>query len=445
MRSTQAYHDDEYLREVWILYGIGVLIYFLRFCVRLRTVGIRHFQGDDWTSIAVLLFYTADAVTVTFTYLLGSNVDWPPEKLDQFNAQQIDNIILGSKLQLVAWYTYTALIWGLKACMLFFFNRLTFGLNVQTYVKILAVACGATYIAVFLTISVGCHPIQKNWAVDPYPPAECTLRSQNMYVTTVLNVTTDAAMLCIPLPILWKLKVPLRKKITLAALLSSGIFVITAAIVRIVMTLKAHPSALTINRWGVRETIAGILAVNIPILRPLFTKPFWTGEMPGSEHRGARSRQNDSSKKTGRSSKLASSAATPGSYEMDDASQSTTNLAKSKSVTTATVQRRDSDSDHDGDTASEDCIIRKSDRGGELYEHDQDIERGHDHQRRLEVTVDTTYDVRPASAGAVAELEGESDTPRHRRPGLFQGRFWDRRYNEGEYGNSVTIGSGDYR
>lgn len=211
------------------------------------------------------------------------------------------------------------------------------------------------------------------------------------------------------------------------------------------MTLKAHPSALTINRWGVRETIAGILAVNIPILRPLFTKPFWTGEMPGSEHRGTRSRQNDSSKKTGRSSKLASSAATPGSYEMDDASQSTTNLAKSKSVTTATVQRRDSDSDHDGDTASEDCIIRKSDRGGELYEHDQDIERGHDHQRRLEVTVDTTYDVRPASAGAVAELEGESDTPRHRRPGLFQGRFWDRRYNEGEYGNSVTIGSGDYR
>ena len=198
MRSTQAYHDDEYLREVWILYGIGLLIYFLRFCVRLRTVGIRHFQGDDWMSIAVLLCYTADALTVTFTYLLGSNVDWPPETLDQFNAQQIDNIILGSKLQLVAWYTYTALIWGLKACMLFFFNRLTFGLNVQTYVKILAVACGATYIAVFLTISVGCHPIQKNWAVDPYPPAECTLRSQNMYVTTVLNVITDAAMLCIP-------------------------------------------------------------------------------------------------------------------------------------------------------------------------------------------------------------------------------------------------------
>lgn len=166
------------------------------------------------------------------------------------------------------WYTYTALIWGLKACMLFFLNRLTFGLNSQTVVKALAVVCAVTYLVVFLTITVSCHPIQLNWQTVPYPPIQCTLRAQNMYVSTILNVITDGAILSVPMPLLWKLKVPLRKKLTLAALLSSGVFVITAALVRIVMSLKAHPSALTINRWGVRETIAGIIAVNIPIIRP---------------------------------------------------------------------------------------------------------------------------------------------------------------------------------
>jgi len=166
------------------------------------------------------------------------------------------------------WYTYTGLIWALKACMLFFLNRLTSGLNAQTLVKVLAVVCGVTYLVVFLTITVSCHPIQLNWQTIPYPPSQCTLRAQNMYVSTILNVLTDGAILSIPLPLLWKLKVPLKKKLTLAALLSSGIFVITAALVRIVMSLKAHPSALTINRWGVRETIAGIIAVNIPIVRP---------------------------------------------------------------------------------------------------------------------------------------------------------------------------------
>ena len=42
----------------------------------------------------------------------------------------------------------------------------------------------------------------------------------------------------------------------------------TAAIVRAVETLGASPSALTINRWGIREIFAGIVSVNAPILKP---------------------------------------------------------------------------------------------------------------------------------------------------------------------------------
>ncbi|KXL43633.1 hypothetical protein M433DRAFT_43595, partial [Acidomyces richmondensis BFW] len=275
-------HDPEFLKEVWGLFGVGCLVLVLRFIVRLRTVGIRKFEGDDYLVILVLLCYTADAVTVTLTYLNGSNVDYTPEALKKLDPQENEQVIFGSKMQLFAWYTYTALIWGLKACMLFFLNRLTFGLNSQTVVKALAVVCAVTYLVVFLTITVSCHPIQLNWQTVPYPPVQCTLRAQNMYVSTILNVITDGAILSVPMPLLWKLKVPLRKKLTLAALLSSGVFVITAALVRIVMSLKAHPSALTINRWGVRETIAGIIAVNIPIIRPLFSKAFWTGDLPSS-------------------------------------------------------------------------------------------------------------------------------------------------------------------
>lgn len=152
--------------------------------------------------------------------------------------------------------------------MLFFYARLTFGLHQQSFVKILGVVVGVTYLAVFLTITVGCHPIQMNWQVEPLPPLQCSFRRQNFYVSTALNVLTDGLLLCIPMPLLWRLKVPLKKKITLALLLSSGVFVITAAVVRIIMTLRNHPSALTINLWGVRETVAGILAVNMPILRP---------------------------------------------------------------------------------------------------------------------------------------------------------------------------------
>lgn len=79
------------------------------------------------------------------------------------------------------------------------------------------------------------------------------------------------------MPMLWNLEVSRRRKLGLSLLLFPGVFVIAAALIRVIMTLEAQPSALVINRWGVRETVAGIIAVNLPILRPMLRKNFWTG------------------------------------------------------------------------------------------------------------------------------------------------------------------------
>jgi len=187
----------------------------------------------------------------------------------------IARLTYGSKLELTAWYSYATLIWCLKFTMLFFYARLTLGSLHNKMVRYLFWICGVAYIAVFLTISLGCYPIQKNWQVVPIPPWKCRFRPQLFVVVAVLNILTDAALLLIPIPMLWKLKLPLRKKLIISIILSSGLLVITAAIIRVVYSLDAEPSAANINRWGVRETIIGIIAINIPILRPLFTSAFW--------------------------------------------------------------------------------------------------------------------------------------------------------------------------
>ncbi|KAM3420108.1 hypothetical protein BST61_g3410 [Cercospora zeina] len=261
MGSTQVYHDQPYLIEVWVLFGVGVLVFLARFIVRIRTVGLRQFAGDDYMAMLVLACYTADAATVTiaceFFRAAGETCRiW------------LEDAIVG----LVHIYCSE---WGLKACMLFFFHRITFGLPQERYVKALGVACATTYVTMFFTITLSCRPFHLNWQVKPKPPEHCEVRIQNFYVCTVLNVLTDAALLAVPIPLLWRLKIPLRKKITIGLLLSSGIFVITAALTRIIMTLRAHPSATVINRWGVRETIAGIFAVNAPILQPLCKRSFY--------------------------------------------------------------------------------------------------------------------------------------------------------------------------
>lgn len=97
---------------------------------------------------------------------------------------------------------------------------------------------------------------------------------------------------------LWRLKVATARKLAIAALLSSGIFVIGAAITRAALTLGEAPSALNINRWGVRETIVGIVTVQLPVLRPLFGRAFWRpGSYMGSA--GATGGENTTDARTG--------------------------------------------------------------------------------------------------------------------------------------------------
>ena len=71
-RVIDLEEDPTFLREIWVScsacsnpfvllthvasqawFGIGVTVIFMRFAVRLRTVGLRGFQGDDYVTLVV--------------------------------------------------------------------------------------------------------------------------------------------------------------------------------------------------------------------------------------------------------------------------------------------------------------------------------------------------------------------------------------------------------
>ncbi|KAI0015984.1 hypothetical protein F4780DRAFT_761536 [Xylariomycetidae sp. FL0641] len=79
----------------------------------------------------------------------------------------------------------------------------------------------------------------------------------------------------IPIPILWNLRVPLRRKFMISTLLSSAVFVISTAVVRAILTLIGQPDVITINLWGFRELGIGLISVTAPVIYPIFTPEFW--------------------------------------------------------------------------------------------------------------------------------------------------------------------------
>lgn len=90
-----------------------------------------------------------------------------------------------------------------------------------------------------------------------------------------VNIATDVAFALLPIPIIWKLSVNLRTKITLIFILSLGFLACVAAIMRetLLVTFFQTPDGNFENAyalWNYAELAVGIIAACLPALRPLF-------------------------------------------------------------------------------------------------------------------------------------------------------------------------------
>ena len=77
----------------------------------------------------------------------------------------------------------------------------------------------------FLLMIFSCHPIKANWDVKLYlkPTTHCYPRAYDVInIHGFCNVITDFALLVLPLPMLWKLQMNVRKKLSIVAIFATG-------------------------------------------------------------------------------------------------------------------------------------------------------------------------------------------------------------------------------
>ncbi|KAH7157622.1 hypothetical protein B0J13DRAFT_174877 [Dactylonectria estremocensis] len=267
--------------EAWTEYGIGALVLLLRYFARWKTVGIKNWQGDDYFAILSLIFWTAELVMLELIGQNGTNIGITDEIGATLTDAQIAKLEFGSKCLLAGWNFYVTLIWCLKGTMLCFYDRMTLGLKYQKTVRWTQIACVLAYIGVISVIWGHCTPVHKNWQVTPYPGDQCTLAVANYLTLVVLNLCTDFVIVCIPVPLLWKVKLTLKRKLIIGVLLCSGVFIMIATLLRCILSLKDISGINTSTIWAIRETFVGIIAVNAAAIKPLFSASRWIGSSKG--------------------------------------------------------------------------------------------------------------------------------------------------------------------
>ncbi|KAI1351305.1 hypothetical protein F5Y01DRAFT_304789 [Xylaria sp. FL0043] len=127
------------------------------------------------------------------------------------------------------------------------------------------------FIPLFLT---NCIPLSQYW--DPQPGGWCrdTIIGDN--ATVAVNLVLDFIVLTLPLPILWRLRMSVRDKLTVTALFGFGFVTIALVIWRLVVTEKTRgsldwtASLCQVGEIAQLEILLGITAVCIPTLGPLF-------------------------------------------------------------------------------------------------------------------------------------------------------------------------------
>ncbi|CRL29225.1 unnamed protein product [Penicillium camemberti] len=269
---------DGFNTEAFTLLGVAIVIIGLRTTARWIMVGPKGFQADDYLMIVACVVYGLEtgAAYMVGAWFMGlannSMTDEQRKKLSP-DSEEYRLRVGGSKVQVAGWSLYTLLLWLLKTCMAIFYSRLTAGLvNMRIRIHLAYVLIAVTYIATICSILFGCHPMEKNWQIDPNPGNYCqpAVSKIDIYVTVVLNVATDLYLISIPAPMLVKARLKWREKLELLVLFSGGLFVMMAGILRCVLILTAGANgAQQAGSWACRETFVAVVIGNIPMIYPL--------------------------------------------------------------------------------------------------------------------------------------------------------------------------------
>ncbi|KAL4913237.1 hypothetical protein BDW62DRAFT_214406 [Aspergillus aurantiobrunneus] len=258
------------LTESLIFWSIGVVL-----TSRIIANGsIRRLYFEDYAMTGTFLIYTSLLVLIQVSSHYATNLMDPADyDLVLSDPQQVRDRIFGSKIVIGLEQCMLFSTWGVKTCMLTMFWRLTKNLRLHLYVKLVAWYVGVGFVVIMVTYyAVYCRPFSQYWAM-PVENMQCATYQHYSITQAVFNISSDAAMLAVPVPLLIKAQMKKAKKVLLVCIMSLGVFTIVAAILNKVYNF-ASPLTTTYQIWYIREASTAIYVANLVCLWPLLRKIF---------------------------------------------------------------------------------------------------------------------------------------------------------------------------
>lgn len=262
-------HDDR-SRDIIVSHIICLSLAFIAILLRFlsRHIGKVRLEPDDWMVVAAFIFASGEVACGLLAVHYGGGK----------HAILVTDPIAFAKVVLATEVLYNPSIACVKFSILLLYRRIFPARAFRTYLYIVgAIIFTYSWINV-ITAIFQCRPIAAAWDLS-ITDATCVKLNIEIVVFAVLNCVTDLTTICLPLPILWRLQIPLRRRLQLVALFLAGGFVCIVGIYRIptqaaISLSDASWSDVNAAVWSVVEVCIGIVSACLPTYRPLFLKLF---------------------------------------------------------------------------------------------------------------------------------------------------------------------------
>lgn len=264
---------------------LGILAVLARFHVR-RKIGLGF---DDWLCIPALVLVIAECSIM----IIGSATDTvgqhSPLGGDPVSYDGADQITL-EELEFPFDLMQVVTLMTLKLAFLFFYRRIFRGrtFNIASWTLIGIVVAWA--ISFFIAILAACGAsVRANFETLGALKAKCVDTFVVLVCLAVFDVVVDLAIMILPIPLVWALQMPIKRKIAVTSMFLVGALAIACGATRLAIFAEILGPALfsqsdvagvstsdsigiisILMFWGMLEMGVAMVAVCLPTLRPLF-------------------------------------------------------------------------------------------------------------------------------------------------------------------------------
>ncbi|KAI8717541.1 hypothetical protein NCS52_00830300 [Fusarium sp. LHS14.1] len=256
--------------EVSIM-SVAVLTLLARLYVRIFKVNKSGL--DDWLMLAAMVF----GIGVTICVILAAQMyGWNIHVWDLKESQAVK----GRQVSIAAQTLFLFSSGLAKNSILVSYLRIAPAHSWLRRVTYASITLVTALIFIFLIVLwTQCRPMSAYWSLTGGD--SCSAEGPSVLSQAITTVVTDLLVCAIPLPTLFKLKLPLSQRIALIVVFSLGLVVVFAASMRAYWTHYVTDETYDVTWegfylwiWTAVEANLGVICGSVPALRPLFRSMF---------------------------------------------------------------------------------------------------------------------------------------------------------------------------